>query len=164
MHAASGPVTLSSRAPLITRENESLVPTAQDLGHLNTFSLPSRASDYLRIGSLDQLNALSTYVVKYEQIWVLGGGNNIILPARVEGIVVHQIIRGIKWRSEINGRIIIEAMAGENWHDLVTWGVEQGWGGLENLALIPGTVGAAPVQNIGAYGVEIEDCLISVTA
>jgi UDP-N-acetylmuramate dehydrogenase len=159
MNALKTPKSLSTAG-----ETKALIPTIQDLENLNTFGLRSLASSYVQIDSPDLLNELSNLASKYEQVWVLGGGSNIILPARVEGLVVYQVMRGIKWKTEGNGRIVIEAMAGENWHDLVTWSVEQGWGGLENLALIPGTVGAAPVQNIGAYGVEIGGCILSVTA
>jgi UDP-N-acetylmuramate dehydrogenase len=151
-------------SPSTVGGTKALIPTIQDLESFNTFGLRSLASNYVRIYSLDLLIELSNLASEYEQVWILGGGSNTILPSRVEGLVVHQVMRGLKWKTEGNGRIIIEAMAGENWHDLVTWSVEQGWGGLENLALIPGTVGAAPVQNIGAYGVEIGDFILDVTA
>jgi UDP-N-acetylmuramate dehydrogenase len=145
-------------------ENKTLIPTIQNLENFNTFGLRSLASSYVRIDSPDLLDELSNLASKYGQVWILGGGSNVVLPVHIEGLVVHQVMRGIKWKAEGNGRIVIDAMAGENWHDLVTWSVEQGWGGLENLALIPGTVGGAPVQNIGAYGVEIGGCILSITA
>lgn len=93
---------------------------------------------------------------------LLGGGSNVVLAPRFEGITALMAISGRTVLEERSDAVLLEVAAGENWHDLVAWSVGQGFGGLENLALIPGTVGAAPVQNIGAYGAEVADFLESV--
>lgn len=96
--------------------------------------------------------------------FVLSGGSNVLLPARLEATVLLPKFRGIRLIEQSSDSIIIEVAGGENWHDLVTHCTQNGWYGLENLALIPGLVGASPVQNIGAYGVQLEDVLDSVIA
>ena len=93
---------------------------------------------------------------------VLGGGSNILLRDDFPGVVLHVALKGIELLGESETQLFIAVAAGENWHDLVRWTVEQGWPGLENLSLIPGTVGAAPVQNIGAYGVEFAEVCAAV--
>jgi UDP-N-acetylmuramate dehydrogenase len=88
---------------------------------------------------------------------VLGGGSNLVLTRDVDAVVLKVEVRGLRLAQETADAWIVEAGAGESWHGLVAWSIENGWPGLENLALIPGSVGAAPVQNIGAYGVELKD-------
>jgi UDP-N-acetylmuramate dehydrogenase len=100
----------------------------------------------------------------HEPRFVLGGGSNIVLTGDVKAVVLKVEIAGRRVVGEDDKAIIVEAGAGENWHGFVTWTIEQGLGGLENLALIPGTVGASPVQNIGAYGVELQDTFDSLDA
>jgi UDP-N-acetylmuramate dehydrogenase len=95
---------------------------------------------------------------------VLGGGSNLVLTGDVRALVLKMENRGRRWLGEDDKSRLIEAEAGENWHDFVVWTLAQGWPGLENMALIPGTVGAAPVQNIGAYGVELQDRFDSLDA
>lgn len=95
---------------------------------------------------------------------VIGGGSNLLLTKDVEALVLRMASRGLRILGEQDGRVLIEAEAGEPWHPFVLWTLEQGLQGLENLSLIPGTVGAAPMQNIGAYGVEIKDCFAGLTA
>ena len=94
---------------------------------------------------------------------VLGGGSNIVLTRDFPGLVLHMATQGIALKSEDADACYVCAAAGEGWHQLVLWTLEQGLGGLENLSLIPGSVGAAPVQNIGAYGAELADFLHSLT-
>jgi UDP-N-acetylmuramate dehydrogenase len=96
--------------------------------------------------------------------FVLGGGSNIVLTGDVKPLVLKVEIMGKRLVGETAKAWIVEAGAGENWHDLVTWTLQNGYPGLENLALIPGTVGASPVQNIGAYGVELQDRFESLDA
>ena len=97
-------------------------------------------------------------------VLVIGGGSNLLLTQDVEALVLRMASRGVRVLGERNDQILIEAEAGEPWHPFVLWTLEQGLQGLENLSLIPGTVGAAPMQNIGAYGVEIKDCFAGLTA
>src|SRR5690606_21820883 len=142
----------------------SLTPTARDLTTLNTLGLQSRAPAFVCLRSPAQLPALSDLADRYASLLVLGGGSNLVLPPQVEGLVAQVALAGVRLVEARPHAWIIEAGAGENWHGLVSACVANGWGGLENLALIPGTVGAAPVQNIGAYGVELADRFLGLTA
>ena len=134
--------------------------TAIDLTPFNTLALPGRAARYLRITDPRQLAA----VASGERRFVLGGGSNLVLAGDFDGLVLHMAIPGKRLVREDADAFYIEAGAGENWHDFVQWTLAQGMPGLENLSLIPGTVGAAPIQNIGAYGLEVGERLHSVTA
>lgn len=128
------------------------------LQHLNTFGLPARAAWFVAINTPDQLAALiGVPEWRYLDHFVLGGGSNLVLTGDFEGVVLHVRITGRILITEEPDAWIICAGAGENWHDFVGWTLAQGWPGLENLALIPGTVGAAPIQNIGAYGLEMAE-------
>lgn len=134
-----------------------------DLQKLHTFGLPVRARALVTLTDCKQLPeilALPEYAV--DQVLWLGGGSNILFCADYPGLVVRMTNRGIQLITEDNDRIVVEAAAGENWHNFVQYTVAQGWSGLENLSLIPGTVGAAPVQNIGAYGVEVQSCIAAI--
>ncbi len=141
-----------------------LVPAAQDLTSLNTLGLASRAPAFVRLRSPSQLEALSTLASRHRGLLVLGGGSNLVLPPHVDSLVAHVALRGVRLLDARSDAWIVEAGAGENWHGFVSACVANGWDGLENLALIPGTVGAAPVQNIGAYGVELADRFLGLTA
>jgi UDP-N-acetylmuramate dehydrogenase len=131
----------------------------------NTFNLPAVAGTLVRVAS----DADVRRVVDHPELgiapkFVLGGGSNIILTRDMPQTVVKVEVRGMRLVQERADAWIVEAGAGENWHEFVAWTLAQGWPGLENLALIPGTVGAAPVQNIGAYGVELKDRFESLDA
>ncbi len=128
----------------------------QDLTSLNTLALASRANTFLAYRDAGQLPLVSQLIDRYGQPFILGGGSNVVLMPRLQRPVVHVVSRGIQVLEQTATHRLVQVAAGENWHDWVAWCVAQGWGGLENLALIPGTVGAAPVQNIGAYGLELE--------
>ena len=124
----------------------------------NTFGLPAVAGRLVRITSEADVRA----VVDHPELglapkFVLGGGSNVILTRDMPELVLKVEVPGLRLVRETASAVIVEAGAGERWHDLVAWTLEQGWPGLENMALIPGTVGAAPVQNIGAYGLELQD-------
>ncbi|WP_035212737.1 UDP-N-acetylmuramate dehydrogenase [Achromobacter marplatensis] len=148
----------SSAAPV------ALIPTAQDLTRLNTLGLASRADAFVTLDDPAQLPALSELARQADSLLVLGGGSNVVLPQRVPGLVAQVAFRGVRLLEARSDAWLVEAAGGENWHRFVETCVHNGWDGLENLALIPGMVGAAPVQNIGAYGVEFEERFHSLTA
>ena len=134
-----------------------------DLQSQNTFAVPSIASNYMEIHEISDLEFACNFAIENNlKILALGEGSNILLPPKVETLVLRIMLSGIKPVRVTDENCLIEAAAGENWHDFVSFTVNQQLSGLENLALIPGTVGAAPVQNIGAYGVELSDCLDSL--
>ncbi|QDQ86412.1 UDP-N-acetylmuramate dehydrogenase [Alcaligenaceae bacterium SJ-26] len=138
--------------------------SSQDLHSLNTLRLPSRALACVTLEDTGQLPELSVLAQQYPQVHVLGGGSNMVLAPEIGGLTVRVRLHGIRLISESDDAWLVEAGAGEVWHDFVRTCLDQGWPGLENLALIPGTVGAAPVQNIGAYGVEVGSRIDSVLA
>ncbi|EHK67891.1 UDP-N-acetylmuramate dehydrogenase [Achromobacter arsenitoxydans] len=143
---------------------DSLSPVAQDLTRFNTLGLVSRADAFVTLDVPAQLPALSALARQAPSLLVLGGGSNLVLPERVPGLVARVAFKGVRLLEAGPQAWLVEAAGGENWHGFVSECVAQGWDGLENLALIPGTVGAAPVQNIGAYGVELEERFHSLTA
>ncbi|HEX8784605.1 MAG TPA: UDP-N-acetylmuramate dehydrogenase [Telluria sp.] len=132
---------------------------------LNTFGIAVRARRYLRVEDPVQLAMLvaDPTLASLPRL-LLGGGSNLLLTRDVDALVLHMALMGKEIVGEQDGRILVRARAGENWHGFVQWTLEQGLGGLENLSLIPGTVGASPIQNIGAYGTEIKDLFHSLTA
>lgn len=122
----------------------------------NTLAVPATAECFCSITSLADLQtALAAAKAVNLPIHILGGGSNLVLRPRLSGLVVHMGIKGRDILTRTETEATMRVGAGENWHELVKWCLNEGFHGLENLALIPGTVGAAPVQNIGAYGVEI---------
>ena len=131
-----------------------------DLAPLSTFRLPARAE---RLVLLDQLQQLSQLQYDPDTL-VLGGGSNTLFMADWPGCVLLNRLRGIALEAQERDQVVVHAAAGESWHGLVRWCLDRGLYGLENLILIPGSVGAAPIQNIGAYGVELSDVLHSVSA
>ena len=136
-----------------------------NLARRNTLALPSHAALYARITSADQLSELvDTCSPSDTRLFVLGGGSNLVLSGDFDGLVLHMAIPGRAPVAEDNDAWYVRAGGGENWHDFVQWTLAQGWPGLENLSLIPGTVGAAPIQNIGAYGLEVAERFHSLTA
>ncbi|WP_005033634.1 UDP-N-acetylmuramate dehydrogenase [Holophaga foetida] len=141
-----------------------LIPNAS-LEALNTLHLPGKARRFAEISSADQLQALIRGgELSAGPVVVLGGGSNVVISGDLEATVLHIRIPGRELVGEDAEAFYVRAGAGEDWPDFVTWTLEQGWGGLENLAFIPGTVGAAPVQNIGAYGLEAKDRFHSLEA
>jgi UDP-N-acetylmuramate dehydrogenase len=126
----------------------------------NSFGIESSCRELIRISSVTELrNHIANLPPEY---LILGGGSNILFVDNYDGVVLKNEIKGIEVVNEISQAVDIEVGSGETWHDVVTWAVNRGYGGIENLALIPGTCGAAPIQNIGAYGVELKDVLIHV--
>jgi len=131
----------------------------------NTFGLPAVAQTLVRIASdADVRRVVDHPVLGLAPKFVLGGGSNIILTRDMPQVVLKIEVTGRRLVEERADAWIVEAGAGENWHDFVTWTLAQGFPGLENMALIPGTVGASPVQNIGAYGLELKDRFESLDA
>ena len=142
-----------------------LVEKNVPLQSLNTFRIVAKAHTMVRIADEAALRAvLADPDLAASPKFVLGGGSNIVLTGDVKALVLKVEIRGRRLVQETHKAYLVEACAGENWHEFVTWTLSQGWPGLENMALIPGTVGAAPVQNIGAYGVELQDVFDSLDA
>ena len=138
------------------QENVSLKP-------YNTFGIDVPASHFLEVRSVESLReALSRKDLPSP--FVLSGGSNILLTAPLNALVLYIDLRGREVLREDGGEVVIRAMAGENWHELVMWTLDRGFGGIENLALIPGKAGTAPIQNIGAYGVELKDVFEACTA
>lgn len=132
-----------------------------DLSGCNTLALPGRAALYARIDDPAQLAEPELF---RQPRFILGGGSNLVLTGDFDGLVLHMAIPGRRLAREDADAWYVEAGAGENWHDFVQWTLAQGWPGLENLSLIPGTVGAAPIQNIGAYGLEVAERFHTLTA
>ena len=129
-----------------------------NLRSLNSFGLPATANRLVRVRSdADVRRIVDHPELGHARKFVLGGGSNVVFTRDVEDLVVKVEVPGLRVLREDARAWLIEAGAGESWHRLVAWSLDQGISGLENLALIPGTVGAAPVQNIGAYGVELKD-------
>ncbi len=137
----------------------------QSLRALNTFGIDAKAAAYLRVTGLDDLRAVrADPALTSMRRLVLGGGSNILLTRDFDGLVLHMANLGIAITGEDESHVFVTAQAGENWHGFVQWTLEQGLPGLENLSLIPGSVGASPIQNIGAYGSEVADCFHSLRA
>jgi UDP-N-acetylmuramate dehydrogenase len=133
-------------------------------GH-NSFGIVARARQLVRVrGEADVRALLADRELREQPKFVLGGGSNIVITGDVKPLVLKVEVPGRRVLEDSERRTVIEAGAGENWHEFVTWTVEHGFAGLENLALIPGTVGAAPVQNVGAYGIELQDRFESLDA
>ena len=131
----------------------------------NSFGIVAKALSLVRIGSETDLAAvLADPALQAVPKFILGGGSNIVLTGDVKPLVLKVEIMGKRLVSETAKAFIVEAGAGENWHELVAWTLAKGFPGLENLAMIPGSVGATPVQNIGAYGVELQDRFDSLDA
>ena len=126
----------------------------------NTFGIDVPAEYFAVSTSIDLLEVVA---VLQHQKHILGGGSNILLTQLVKGLVLQNILKGISVVKENENNVWLNVASGEIWHDFVLYAIDKGWGGIENLALIPGTVGASPMQNIGAYGVEAKETIESVT-
>ncbi|MFK5732283.1 UDP-N-acetylmuramate dehydrogenase [Pseudomonas urmiensis] len=131
----------------------------------NTFGIDVKARYFTQAHNDDDVRAaLANAAQRHVAVLVIGGGSNLLLTHDIDALVLHMASRGRRVLSEQGDRVVVEAEAGEPWHAFVQWSLEQGLSGLENLSLIPGTVGAAPMQNVGAYGVEIKDVFAGLTA
>lgn len=129
----------------------------------NTFGIDQHASEIWEIHTDADVQQMVTKLGQ-KKLLILGGGSNILLTRDFDGVVVLNRLKGLHGKPLEDQRVLVSARAGENWHQFVLWTLENNWYGLENLSLIPGCVGAAPMQNIGAYGVEIKDLFHSLDA
>lgn len=131
----------------------------------NTFGIDVSADYLIEYNSMEELHeVLSLEFVKSQRILHIGGGSNLLFLKDFNGVILHSKIDGIQLISEDAANVIVEVGAGVVWDDFVAYCVSKGWGGVENLSLIPGEVGASAVQNIGAYGVEVQDVIVAVSA
>lgn len=131
------------------------------LKQYNTFGIDAIAKRFV---SANSLTALKEIISNEKNIFLLSGGSNLLLTNNIEALVIHLNLKGIIVNDTENDFVYVTAEAGENWHEFVLWCISQNYGGLENLALIPGNVGTSPIQNIGAYGVEIKDTFFQLEA
>ena len=132
---------------------------------LNTFGIDVKAKYFTSINTINELiEVTKTNVFKDLELLILGGGSNILLTKDFDGLVILNNIKGKEIIDQNQQSIFLKIGAGENWHELVMYCVDNGWGGIENLSLIPGNTGTAPMQNIGAYGVEIKETFIELEA
>jgi len=130
----------------------------------NTFGIDVPAAGFARFSSVEELETLLNENNSRLPLMILGGGSNMLLTGPVQALVLKNEITGFERVQENEETVDIRVGAGEEWHGFVRYCVENGWGGVENLSLIPGSVGASPMQNIGAYGAEIKDCFVSLEA
>jgi UDP-N-acetylmuramate dehydrogenase len=130
----------------------------------NTFGIDVKAKSFGRFGSVDELKDLLKNRDLETPLFILGGGSNILLTQDLPFFVLKNEISGIEVVNETETSIVLKVGSGVEWHSFVRYAVEKGWGGIENMSLIPGSVGASPMQNIGAYGVEIKDSFVSLEA
>lgn len=141
------------------------IKESYSLKNEHTFHLDVEASFFVEVNSREELIALlADPIYKNNQSVIIGRGSNLVFAHDYDGLVIKMNIHGKQIVSEDDQTVTLEVAAGEEWHDLVMFAVEKNWGGIENLALIPGTVGAAPIQNIGAYGQNFEDVFVSLEA
>jgi len=146
-------------------EKKVYIQNSINLKSYNTFRLPATASQFFNLKHAQELKQLYNQQKKeLETAIILGGGSNVLLTDDIDQLVIKNSIPGIRIVSRNKNQILIEIGGGYNWHKLVMYCVERGWGGIENLAMIPGTTGAAPIQNIGAYGIELESVFDSLNA
>nr|WP_315164827.1 UDP-N-acetylmuramate dehydrogenase [uncultured Flavobacterium sp.] len=133
------------------------------LKNFNTFGIEAKAKQFIAVQSIQDLRTILEEN-KSNKKFILGGGSNMLLTKDIQALVIHVDLKGKKVVKEDEDFVWVESQAGENWHEFVLWTIDQNFGGLENMSLIPGNVGTTPVQNIGAYGTEIKDTFVSCEA
>ncbi|WP_430966098.1 UDP-N-acetylmuramate dehydrogenase [Spongiimicrobium sp. 2-473A-2-J] len=133
------------------------------LKEYNSFGISAKADYFLEINNEEALRE-ALQLRDHPEKFIISGGSNMLIVNDIKALVLHINIKGIEIVEEDEDHVILKVMAGENWHQMVLWTLERGYGGLENLSLIPGSAGTAPIQNIGAYGVELKDSFESCTA
>ena len=129
----------------------------------NTFGIEAFAKKFVVVQSVKELKEVLLENI-FEKKFILGGGSNMLFTKNIDALVIHIDLKGKKIVKENEEFVWVEAQAGENWHEFVVWTIQQNFGGLENMSLIPGNVGTTPIQNIGAYGTEIKDTFVSCAA
>jgi UDP-N-acetylmuramate dehydrogenase len=129
----------------------------------NTFGIEAKAKQFVAVHSVQDLKTI-LQENKSQKKFILGGGSNMLLTKDIDALVIHIDLKGKKIIEENDDFVWVESQAGESWHEFVLWTIDQNFGGLENMSLIPGNVGTTPVQNIGAYGTEIKDTFVSCEA
>ena len=139
---------------MIFQKNISLKP-------YNTFGIDINAESFISVDSLSQLQEI---IANHKDVFILSGGSNILLTQNITKPVIHLNLKGIEIVNFDNNSVFVKIQSGENWHDFVLWCIANDFGGVENLSLIPGNVGTSPMQNIGAYGVEIKDVFCELEA
>ena len=133
------------------------------LKNYNTFGIEASAKQFVGVHSVKELKTVLSEN-KAKNKFILGGGSNMLLTKDIDALVIHIDLKGKKIVEENDDFVWVESQSGENWHEFVLWTINQNFGGLENMSLIPGNVGTTPVQNIGAYGTEIKDTFVSCLA
>lgn len=129
----------------------------------NTFGISAFAKEFTAVHTIEELSQVLKENAE-KKLFILGGGSNMLLTQDIDALVIHVDLKGKRVVKEDDNHVYIEAMAGENWHEFVLYCIDNNYGGLENLSLIPGNVGTTPIQNIGAYGTEIKDTFVSCQA
>ena len=140
-----------------------MIQTNKNLKEYNTFGISVKAEMFAVFSSIEELKQILSFRDD-KKLLVLGGGSNLLLTKDFDGLVIKNEIKRFEVIEETVSEVIVESGAGENWHEFVLNCIDKGFGGIENLSLIPGSVGASPMQNIGAYGVEIKDVFESLSA
>jgi UDP-N-acetylmuramate dehydrogenase len=140
---------------MLLRERVNLKP-------YNTFGIAAEAKSFADVTTEDE--ACEVFRSVKDNVLILGGGSNILFTKDFDGVVMHNLLKGIQVIDKNDHHVTVKVASGEIWHDFVMHAIDHNWGGIENLSLIPGTVGAAPMQNIGAYGVEAREVIVSVDA
>lgn len=133
------------------------------LKNYNTFGIEANAKEFVAVHSIEELETVLAENISKRK-FILGGGSNMLLTKDIDALVIHIDLKGKKIVEENDDFVWVESQAGENWHEFVMWTIDNDFGGLENMSLIPGNVGTTPVQNIGAYGTEIKDTFVSCSA
>ena len=129
----------------------------------NTFGIHAKAKFFCEINSIDDLTE-ALQLTQYPEKLIISGGSNMLITKDIDALVLHINLKGIEVVIDDTDYVILKVMAGENWHNMILWTLENNYGGLENMSLIPGNTGTAPIQNIGAYGVELKDTFVSCKA
>ncbi|MEP3370999.1 MAG: UDP-N-acetylmuramate dehydrogenase [Maribacter dokdonensis] len=133
------------------------------LKNYNTFGIDATARYFVEVTTIEELQDILENN-SYPRKILIGGGSNMLLSDYIDALFIHVNLKGKQIVSQDDNNVIVKVMSGENWHNMVMWAIDHDFGGLENMSLIPGNTGTAPIQNIGAYGVELKDCFVSCEA